>query len=154
MPDGVTVCNSSCLIALAAIGRLDLLKKLYGTVRIPRAVDVECRGALPDWIVVHPVANQRLATSLQLQLGPGESEAIALAVEQSAIRIILDDKKARHIARQMTLAVTGTLGVLLRSKEKGNIECVKDVIGDLEQAHFYIANDLAREVLRLAGESV
>ena len=93
MSDSITVCNSSCLIVLDAIGRLDLLQQLLGTITIPAAVVVEFGSPLPGWISVEPVRNSATVKSLELQLGPGESEAIALAGELSADRIILDDKK-------------------------------------------------------------
>ena len=38
MSDPITVSNSSCLIVLEAIGQLDLLPQLFGTVTIPAAV--------------------------------------------------------------------------------------------------------------------
>ena len=47
---------------------------------------------LPSWISVQPVQNLPLVRSLTVHLGPGEAEAIALAIECSAERLILDDK--------------------------------------------------------------
>ena len=96
MPDPITVSNSSGLIALESIGRLDVLRQLYGTVTIPPAVFQECGAALPTWFSVQAVQNQELVRSLRMNLGAGESEAIALASELSAARVILDDKKARR----------------------------------------------------------
>jgi predicted nucleic acid-binding protein len=54
-----------------------------------------------------------------MDIGPGEAEAIALAIEAGAARIVLDDKKARRIARELGVTVTGTVGVLLRAKQRG-----------------------------------
>jgi predicted nucleic acid-binding protein len=153
MPDAPSVCNSSCLIALEAIGRLGVLQDLYESVTIPNAVSVECGGSLPAWFEIQTVTNVALVNSLQIHLGPGESEAIALATELSADRIILDDKKARGIARQMSLPVTGTLAVLLRAKQQGLIVRVKDIVDDLRQVGFFLSDDLIEEVLRQAGES-
>jgi predicted nucleic acid-binding protein len=81
MPDGPTIANSSCLIALEAAGHLHILKQLYGTIHIPDAVNRECGAALPPWVRVHSVANQSLIQSLCLELGAGEAEAIALCME-------------------------------------------------------------------------
>ena len=99
MPEATTVANSSCQIALDAIGRLEILKQLYGTVVIPAAVDEEVGVSLPDWFDVRTVTNQTLVQALQLQLGDGEAEAIALATEAAADRIILDDRTGRRIAQ-------------------------------------------------------
>ncbi len=152
MPEALTVANSSCLIALHAIGRLEILAQLYGTVAVPEAVNVEVGVTLPDWFDVRPVANRALVQALQFQLGAGEAEAIALASDASADRIILDDRKARQIAQQMGLPVTGTMAILLRAKEQKILSVVKDVIDELRDVHFHISDDLVLGVLRLAGE--
>jgi predicted nucleic acid-binding protein len=97
MPNGPTVSNSSCLIALDAAGHLGILQQLYGRIEIPSAVAQECGSPLPTWVDVLSVQYHILVQSLQIGLGAGEAEAIALAQERSAVRLILDDKKARRI---------------------------------------------------------
>jgi len=93
-----------------------------------------------------------MAKTLRLGLGPGESEAITLASELSAARLILDDKKARRIAQQLGLPVTGTLAVLLRAKQQGFIPNVRDVLDDLAVAEFRVSDALIQDTLRQAGE--
>ncbi len=152
MREGPTVSNSSCLIALDAAGSLAILERLYSTIAVPDAVVQECGGALPAWVQVHSVQNQALAQSLRLNLGAGEAEAIALSIERSAARLILDDKKARRIARQLNLPVTGTLAILLNAKERGIIPKIRDTLDLLIAANFRISDALVREVLLRAGE--
>ncbi len=152
MPDPVTVSNSSCLIALDLISRLDLLRDLYGLVLVPGAVSYEFGGGLPQWISVQPVQNQGMTRTLQLRLGAGESEAIVLASETSAARLILDDKKARRIAQQLGVPVTGTLALLLRAKRQGLIPHLREVLDDLAAASFRISDALVRDALWIAGE--
>ncbi len=152
MPDPVTVSNSSCLIALDLVGRLELLHDLYGAVLVPKAVSYECRGGLPLWVSVQPIRNEAMARTLQLGLGAGESEAIVLASETSAVRLILDDKKARRIAQQLGLPITGTLAALLRAKQQGLIPNLRDVLDDLATADFRISDALVADALRRAGE--
>lgn len=152
MPDAPTVSNSSCIIGLEAAGHLDLLRQLYSAIDVPEAVAQEFGSALPAWCQVRPLTNQSLADSLKLDLGPGEAEAIALSVECSAARLILDDKKARRIARQLHQPVTGTLAVLLRAKEKGVLPNVRQVIEALVAANFRVSDALIQEVLQQAGE--
>ena len=152
MPDGPTVSNSSCLIALEAAGALSILEQLYTTIVVPDAVSQECGGSFPAWVQVHSVQNQRLAQSLRLGLGAGEAEAIALSIECSAARVILDDKKARLAARQLNLPVVGTLAVLLKAKEQGIIPNVRDLVDVLIAANFRVSDELVQEVLRRAGE--
>jgi len=152
MPESPTVSNSSCLIALDASGSLGILKQLYGTIAVPDAVAQECGGHLPAWVQVHSVLNQALAQSLRLNLGAGEAEAIALSIDRSAARLILDDKKARRVARQLNLPVTGTLAILLEAKERGIIPKIHDALDGLMAANFRISDALVQEVLRRAGE--
>jgi len=153
MPDELTVANSSCLIALDAVGYLSVLHELYEAIDVPDAVNRECGGQLPAWVQVRSVSNRSLVQSLRLELGEGEAEAIALCVERSANRVILDDKKARRIARELKLPVTGTLAILLRAKEAGVLPNVHDPIDALLAANFRVSETLIAEVLRRAGES-
>lgn len=51
-PNAATVANSSALIALDMIGRLELLRELYGSVTMPSAVAAECSMTLPAWLGV------------------------------------------------------------------------------------------------------
>ena len=152
MPDSITVSNSSGLIALESIGRLDLLRQLYGTVTIPPAVFQECGATLPTWFSVQAVQNQGLVRSLRMNLGAGESEAIALASELSAARVIMDDKKARRTAKQLGLPVTGLLAVLLQAKQRGFVSSIREVIAELTAVQFYVSETLVEETLRRAGE--
>jgi predicted nucleic acid-binding protein len=152
MPDGPTISNSSCLIGLHSAGYLDILHQLYATIEVPDAVVQEFGLALPAWALLHSVQNKTLIQSLRLQLGVGEAEAIALAMERSPARLILDDKKARAFARQLNLPVTGTLAVLLRAKHQGILSKLGDVLDALRAAHFRVSDALIQEVLRQAGE--
>jgi hypothetical protein len=127
MFDAPTVSNSSCLIALDSVGYLGILEGLYGRIEVPEAVASEFGSALPSWVEVLAVSNRSLVQSLAIELGPGEAEAIALAQARAAIRLILDDKKARRIAGRLGLPVTGTLAVLLRAKRQGLLPTVRDV---------------------------
>ena len=152
MSDPVTVCNSSCLIVLNAIGRIDLLQQLLGAITIPPAVVVEYGSPLPGWITVESVRNPATVKSLELQLGPGESEAITLAGELSADRVILDDKKARRIARQLNLPVTGTVALMIQAKQRGLIESLSNVLDELTAGGFFLSDSLAAAALRQVGE--
>jgi len=88
----VVVSNTSPLMNLAIIGRLDLLRHFYETIHVPEAVWNELveQGAgkpgsdaitAASWIQKHIVQNQHFVAALREHLDPGESEAIALASE-------------------------------------------------------------------------
>lgn len=148
----IAVSDSACLIGLERIGRLDILSQSFETVFIPPAVQNEF-GYSFDWLVVKPLQNTDMARALQTQIDEGESEAITLAVELGNVLVVLDDKKARRIARQMDLKIIGTVGLLLRAKKKGIISEVKATLDALYDVDFRISDSLYKQALNLADES-
>jgi predicted nucleic acid-binding protein len=152
MPDSPTVCNSSCLIALETIGQLALLERLYAEVYIPAAVVSEWNSPAPGWVRLQAVTDQALVQLLRGELGAGEAEAIVLAKELAAARLILDDKKARRFAKQLGLPVVGTIAVVLAAKRNGFIPAVKPVLDSLTASGFWMSDQLLQEALRQAGE--
>lgn len=148
------VSNSSPLIALEAIGFLHFLEALFTEVWIPPAVSRETQGlSLPEWIVEHNLGQPIGPQILSVSLGPGESEAISLAIEASAQWIILDDRPARRLAQGLGLPVVGTLGVLLASKRHGLLPAVRPALDALVAFGFHIASDLYDRILSDAGEN-
>jgi len=88
----VVVADAGPLIALARVRHLDLLRELYGAVRVPPMVHAELAigagrpGAkvladafAAEWIAVKPVVDADVVASISRLLDPGESEAIVLA---------------------------------------------------------------------------
>ena len=148
------IANSSPIIALQRIGSVDLLHRLFAEVLIPPAVAREIGSALvlPAWIVEHSLAQPIGPEILRASLGPGESEAISLALELGAARVIIDERPARRIAQTLKLPVIGTLGVLLACKRRGFIPFVRRNLDALVEAGFRIAPKLHDRVLRDAGE--
>jgi len=109
---------------------LNLLEKIYGRITIPQAVYNEIAGlgyvvpgtievqTLP-WIKTEIVTNRSLVAELQTELDEGESEAIVLAMEFAATRLLLDDLEARIVASRYSLNITGVLGIILVAKSRG-----------------------------------
>ena len=145
------VTNSACLIGLERIKRLDLLYAMYRPLYVPTAVEREVGRTDPEW-TVRTVSVNPLATSLKLQMGAGEAEAIALSVEIGGLTVILDDRTARKVAERLSLPVIGTVGVVLRSKAKGITSEVRPIMDALLDADFRIHPDLYARALKLAGE--
>ena len=146
------VTNSTCLIALERIEKLDLLPRLFATVLAPPAVQDELGCAL-EWLQVRTPVDAGAVAALRTQLHSGEAEAIALAMELGNVSLILDDRKARRIAAQLEQDVVGTLGVLIAAKARGPLESVGAAIESLDQAGFRMGPELRTEALQLAGES-
>ena len=146
------VSNSTCLIGLERIGRLDLLPRVFSTVFAPPMVAAEVKTPL-TWLRVKSVQNVAVVATLKTQMDAGEAEAIALAMELGDVLLILDDKKARRVAQQLNLKVIGTVGMLLRGKRQGVISEIRPLIMALLQADFRISEGIVREALRLSGEN-
>lgn len=145
------VVDSTCLIALEGIDRLDILQKLFDEVLAPTSVAEEFNQA-PDWLHLREVADRALLDALRTQLGAGESEVIALSTELTDVVTVLDDKKARRVASEMKLNVKGTIGLLLNAKQRGLLSELKPILASLENAGFRMSRELFREALRLAEE--
>jgi len=117
--------DSSPLITLAKIRRLELLQQLYRTVTITPEVyaEVVVGGAglagaseisAAQWINVRPVRARANLISVQQYsgLGIGEVSVVILGRELQADVVLMDDMKARNLAKQEGLAVLGCVGVL------------------------------------------
>lgn len=143
--------DSSCVIALERIGRLDVLLGSFTSVLIPPAVAAEIGTPVPG-LKVAPVRIPGIAALKRSQIGAGETEAISLGLQVGDAVVILDDLVARRIAHQLGLRVIGTLGVLLRAKRQGLITEVGPTLAALEKAGFRMTPKIRQEVLRLAGE--
>jgi len=149
------VSNSSPLIAFAAIEQLNLFPALFGSVLIPPVVALEIGPSIPTrppWLRVERLRMQLPDAVLRRSLGDGEREALAMAVEIQAERILLDDRPARRVALELNLLVTGTAGVLLVAKRHGLIPRVRPCLDALIEKSFFIGSDLYDDVLHLAGE--
>ncbi len=157
------VCNSSPLIHLARIGKLELLRDFFDEVLIPEAVYRECviEGKDKDdarkiknatWLRVIGIKNVDLNKALNTVLDEGESEALALALQEEADLILLDDYEAREFARIYGLTITGTIGVLLKAKHSGRISNLAETLEKLRETGFWLDENLYSEILRNTGE--
>jgi predicted nucleic acid-binding protein len=140
------------LIILYQIGRLDLLKSIYNKVIITPTVAFECEAPLPEWIEIQSPANTSLQTLLEETIDPGESSAIALAVELKDCYLILDDLRARKVADRMGLSFTGTLGVIAAAKRRGIIAAARPVFEQIRQNNFWISEKFMQQILNELGE--
>lgn len=155
------VSNTSPILNLAIVGQLGLLHQQFGQIQIPAAVLEELKinedrpgsqllqeAVETRWIQVREVNDQPLAQLLKQTLDKGEAEAIALALELQAEWTLLDEREGRKVAKSLGLKITGTLGILLRARESGQLSSLQVVINDLTgKAGFRISLDLLTKVL-------
>ena len=151
------VSNSSPLIALARIQRLDLVPAVLQSVLIPPAVAREIEPsipALPAWVSVRVPSSRRPPLPSRGRLGDGEREAIALAIEIGADAVLMDERAGRRVAEEGGLKVIGTLGLLLEAKRAGHIETIRAELDKLLETSFFLSPQLYDQLLRMAGEHV
>nr|WP_216087055.1 DUF3368 domain-containing protein [Stanieria cyanosphaera] len=91
--------------------------------------------------------------ALNNELDIGEVEAIALAVEIQAERLLIDERLGWLVAARLNLRYTGILGILVEAKSQGLIVEVKPLLNALiDQAGFWVAEPLYNRVLQLVDE--
>lgn len=151
----IVVSNTSPLNYLILLKKDEILAALFGTVLIPSAVAIElARPGAPDavrtWIAKPPSwlqIRQPRQVDESLDLDAGESEAITLAEELHADRILLDETKARKIAIARGLKVAGTLAVLFEAHERGLLDFAK-TMAELRATTFHLDEQLVNTVLK------
>ena len=134
MPDGeLVVADTSLLLNVGLIGRLDLLREQFDGVTAPEQVRDELAAgddglddlrALRDegFLELVPVEESSLFVELRRELDRGEAAALAYAIDADADLVLLDERDARRVARRHDRSVTGVIGVLLRAAERDRID--------------------------------
>ncbi|MBC6421497.1 MAG: DUF3368 domain-containing protein [Hormoscilla sp. SP5CHS1] len=161
----IVISNTSPIFYLSTIGQLDLLRQLYDEVVIPTAVFNEITNVgntdvsamvvpIYRWIKTQSVTDRAFVNMLRVELDLGEAEAIALAVELKAERLLMDERLGRTAAMGVGLKVTGVLGILIAAKRNNLIQEVKPLLDDLiDRVGFWVDEQLYTEVLQAVGES-
>jgi predicted nucleic acid-binding protein len=161
------VVDSSVLITLAAGEQFHLLRDFYSTIHIPPGVWKETtaapktfgvqevqRAKSDGWLVVQSPRDLAKVSALPFNLQPGETEALALALELSGSLLLVDDAQGRKAAAALGIAYTGTLGVLLRAKAEGKISALRPVLGLLAtRTTFWLSPAVESAALKQTGES-
>jgi len=145
MPEQV-ITDTSVLIALEKLNALQLLCKVYSQVWVPEAVKREF-GPISLPCVAAKNTKGKLAHLLinDLNLGAGEAEVISIASENN-LTVMIDDMRARKVAENMGLSVTGTVGFLLKAKRLNLIESAFEKAQELRRLGFYISDSLLGEI--------
>ena len=160
----IVVSDTTPLIGLSSIGRLEFLRELFDDVYIPQAVFDETvtfgreegKAKLvvsnANWIHVVEVKD-RLAVNILLdEMDLGEVETIILASELNADWVLMDEKKGRRKLSQLNIPKIGTVGILLKGKQLGLVSNLKSELESLQKSGFSISQLVIEEVLKMADE--
>lgn len=156
----LVIADSSALVALALCDGLDLLGQLFDEIAVPQAVydEVVIKGKPAAKILQNYLQGKVVQVSLTNTiitgggLGLGEIEAMALYKMRHADYLLIDDNRARKVARLNQITITGSQGILLFAKHRGLIPQVKPYLDRLRQTNIRISERLIQRTLALAGE--
>ena len=159
----IVISDTSVITNLVAIHHLCLLQQFYDLILIPEAVYRELADIDPpvpglvevqtlDWLEVLSLRDRAIADQLQnqFQLDPGESEAIALALEINADLLLIDERRGRAEATRLGLRLTGLLGMLVEAKQRSLIPSVKPLMDALiDTSAFRVSQPLYEQILQM-----
>lgn len=159
----VVVSDTSPIRALAGLGLVEILARLFQQILVPPGVVNELLrpsarfqplrlADFPFLIVRAPTDIERVG-ELRRSLDEGESEAIALAIETRADWLLIDERDGARMADALGLRSFGVLGVLIRAKQRGLVPVIDPLIDRLiGELGFHVSLDVRAAALRLAGE--
>jgi predicted nucleic acid-binding protein len=155
------VSNTTPILTLLTISKLELLQQIYGKIIIPKGVyeEIEQGKEKPfytdlckfEWITIKSIKDREPIRYLR-DLDKGEAEVIVLANELKADLVIIDERLGREFADYFNLKVTGTIGVLLKAKELGFIEKIKPLINQMIDCGIWLNKKLIDKILNIANE--
>ncbi|GFP28037.1 hypothetical protein [Candidatus Hakubella thermalkaliphila] len=140
----LVISDTSPLVALGKQSRLDILKVLYGHIVIPPTVKEETERLLSgfsglntfqnsSWIEVRNSANPARSKHWRIivGLGPGESEAVALAEEQPSL-LLVDELKTRELLKDHPkITIVTTCEILFRAQSLGYLADMCDLLSEM-----------------------
>jgi len=162
--NGKVICNTGPIVALSMIDRIDILRHLFEFVAVPEAVHMEILegGATSagltvyrkvKWIKVMSLSNP-VDPLLRTSLDAGEAAVIGLARELNAKLVLIDERKARRIARTIyRLHVIGSARVLVEAKKHGLLDNVGTALQAMRHGGYWIGDSIVDAALKQAGET-
>ncbi len=152
----IVVSDTSPVTALITIGKVELLRELFAEVLVPETVRAELlrsHPSLPDWLQTRRVSNQAAVSDFTKRVDAGEAEAIVLAREIGADRLLIDERKGRRLAQAEGIHVIGLVGVVLLAKRKGLVPNARELMERLvNEAGVYLDPELIKSALKTVGE--
>ena len=158
------ISNTGPLIALSIIDRIGILRSLFSAVAVPEAVHNEIMEGGPrssgvanymkaKWIEVMALTNP-IDPLLRTSLDVGEAAVIGLARELDTGVVLIDERKARKIARAVYgIDCIGSVGVLVRAKGRGLLDSIGAEIEAMRDGGYWISDSIVAAALKQAGEA-
>lgn len=155
-----TVSNTTPIISLSSIGKIEILRDLFQTIIIPQAVYDEIKAKRgygynsvdSSFIKIQPIQDRKNKLLLSNKLDLGEAETIVLAKEIQADNVIIDENIGYRVAIDYDLNVFRTLSILLKAKEEKIITEVKPLIEDMISKGRWYSKNVYYSFLEKANE--
>ncbi len=151
--DKIIISDTSCLITLGNVNKLEILRDLFQEVIITKEVRDEFNERLPDWITVMDVKDKQRQNEIEIRLDKGEASSIALALELPNSMLIVDEIKGRKIAESFNIEIIGTIGVLILAKKKDLIDDIIGIIMIMRSQGFRLSDNLLNTLMDSYGKT-
>lgn len=165
MSAGLIVADAGPLIALAVGGVLPACVTLLGGLLVPQDVLDECSAdpSAHGAAVISELRNQGrfqvvdhgalapLDPVFAQGLGTGEIAVLAYARARHLVALI-DERRARRVARILNVAVIGSGALLVELKRQGAIPSVTPVLSAWKAHGYFLAEAVRKEILLRANE--
>ena len=163
MPEKHLVINTGPIIALiAATKSLDILDKLYDKVVVTNEVKSEVcfqgqksfgsKEFLEAGFITHIEKPLVLSPMLKNSLDKDEASVIQYALDNGIVNVCIDEAMGRRIARLNELKVTGSLGILIKGKQKGLNISIKESVVKMHNNGIFLSQNLINKALEISGE--
>lgn len=156
----IVVADTGALISLAHVNLISLIEKVFGKFYIPQAVWDELQNydnpELDQEIfndLKHRVKRIKTKNHLMMMMDYGESESVILYEELQADYLLIDDNKARIIAESLDVNCIGTIGLLIKAKQKGLIVELKPIFEKWIATGRYFSKRFLNHILAELGEN-
>jgi predicted nucleic acid-binding protein len=160
----VWICNSSPLISLARIDRLDLIEVLAPRIIVPATVVREIEAGSDRDNAAHAIKRSsrlqvkpdvELPESVRsLRLDPGESQVLAVAFQEPGCGVVLDDRAARRCAARLSIPMIGTIGIVALARQRGILKAAAPIYQALRAAGLFLSPAIMKAVLSQLGEEL
>jgi predicted nucleic acid-binding protein len=155
------VVNASPIIALAKIGCADFLSKISTRLVIPEGVRQEIithkyQDPATEWLRARkhdafiPVEVPTIVSDWNL--GIGEAQVIAFALQNKNFSAALDDKAAKNCAEVFNISIIGTIAIIIKAKHMGLTPKIEPLLLALIANGFRLTDTIIKTALRSAGE--
>ncbi len=155
------ISNTTPIITLLTISKLELLRDIYDKIIIPEGVYQEIEAGKNknfykdlskiEWIEIKSITDKEPLKYIS-DLDKGEAEVIVLANEIKADLVIIDENAGREYAKYFGLKLTGTIGILLKAKELGLIDKIKPLLITMKNNGIWLSQKFINQVLKIAKE--